>query len=355
MLKYLETLVAFHPVSNDQKSVLRLLEYVSKHFKSRGFKTQILTYNGIVNLYASPTGKKHSKVLLQAHVDVVPGGEPFRAEDDTCYGRGCYDMLFAVAAYMKLADELYEQDIECDIAFMLSGDEELDGNNGVNAMLQNGFTADVCILPDAGDGWGTLSVAAKGIYRPIISIRGQEHHGAYPWDGDGAAIKLAHFLVELEDVFDTTDKYNSTMTVAMMNAGNAVNQGPREAEVTLDIRYKDQADFARILTEMDKLLGKYNGEITSTMSGRDYQLNPDLPLIKAFIAMYEKHVGQPIRMMRSHGSSDARYFSEHGISVIMLQPDGGERHSAKEWMSVSSFYKFYELLKEYVITTSTKV
>ncbi len=352
MLEYLEALVAFHPISSDQKSVLNLLEYVAGHLDNRGFKTQILTYNGVVNLYASPLGKKHSKVLLQSHVDVVPGGPKFHIDGDKCFGRGTYDMLFATAAYMKLADELYAQNLTCDIAFMLSGDEELDGHSGVQAMLDDGYNTDVCILPDAGEQWGALSVAAKGIYRPTIKIRGQSHHGAHPWDGDGAAIKLAHFLVEVEALFDTSDRYNSTMTVAMINAGSAANQGPREADVTLDIRYKNKADLATIVTDMATILAKYDGEIVTQMDGDDYQLDPDVPLIKAFIELYEAHVGSPIHMTRAHGSSDARYFTKHNISVIMIQPDGGDHHGDKEWLSLPHFQKFYDLLKDYVTKTS---
>lgn len=352
MQEYLETLVSFHPVSHDQQAVLRLLQYVGGHFEKRGFVSEIFTYNGVHNLYASPTGIKHSKLLLQAHADVVPNGQPFRIENDRAYGRGVYDMLFAIASYMKLADELYEQDINCDIAFMLSGDEEEGGNHGVKALLDNGFTADVCILPDAGDEWGAINVAAKGIYRPTINIEGKSHHGARPWDGDGAAIKLAHFVVDAEKLFDASDQNNSTMTVAMINAGSTSNQGPAEAEVTLDIRYKDQTDFARILAGLEPLLKKYDGKVVAQLDGNDYQLDPDVPLIKTFLDMYEAHVGQPIRMTRSHGSSDARFFAEHNISVILLQPNGGGHHGDTEWLSLPHLQKFYDLLKEYTITTT---
>jgi succinyl-diaminopimelate desuccinylase len=352
MLEYLETLVAFHPVSGDQKSVLRLLEYVSQHLTDRGLKTHIYTYNGVVNLYASPTGEKHSKVLLQSHIDVVPGGEPFRLDGDRCYGRGVYDMLFAAAAYMKLADELFEQDLACDIAFMLTGDEELGGHHGVQAMLSDGFTTDVCILPDAGDNWGSLSISAKGIYQPTISVQGTAHHGSRPWEGDGAAIKLAHLLIEAEKLFDTSDQFNSTMTVSRLDAGIAHNQGPAEATATLDIRYKDQADLRRITDGLNKILAKYDGTIISLMDGHDYQLDPDVPLIKDFVALYERHLGQSIRMTRAHGSSDARYFQQHNMSVIMLRPDGGSAHGDNEWLSVPQFYKFYDLLREYITTVA---
>lgn len=353
MLEYLETLVTFRPVTSDQTAVKKLLEYVADHLEKREFKTQMLENNGIYSLYASPYGAKHSTVLLQSHVDVVPGGRPFRIAGDKAYGRGSYDMLFAAAAYMRLADELYEQGITCDIAFMFSGDEETSGDDGVGAFLSDGYTTDVCILPDAGDDWGSINVSAKGTYWPTISIQGQEHHGAKPWEGDGAAIKLARFLLEVEALFDDSDRFNSTMTVAKISAGEASNQGPATAETTLDIRYKDQADLARIITGLELLLKKYNGEIISLWSDSDYQLDPDVPLIQEFLKLYEQHAGQAIRHTRAHASSDARHFSRHNISVISLRPDGGEIHSDREWISLPHYEKFYQLLKAYVLAVAT--
>lgn len=352
MLEYLEKLVAFHSYSSDQKAVHNLLKYVEKHFKKRGYKTKISITNGIYNFYASPTKNTHSKILLASHVDVVPDGPKFAIKDDCCTGRGVYDMLFSVASYMQLVDELHKEKRKCDIAFMLTGDEELDGRSGVDSMLESGYTTDVCILPDAGDDWGSLSVAAKGIYQPTIAIHGQSHHGSRPWEGDGAAIKLAHFLVEIEALFDTSDQYNSTMTVAKITAGKVHNQAPSDAETSLDIRYRDQIDLEYIIKSMDEILKKYNGEIISQVTGVDYVLDPDIPLIQQFVKMYEKHIGRPVRHTKAHGSSDARYFCERNMSVIMLRPDGGNAHGDTEWVSISSLNNFYNLLKEYVITTS---
>lgn len=352
MFTYLEQLIAFQPRTHEQKSVKKLLLYVQKHLQKYGFKAEILEYDGIYNLYASPTGNKHSRVLLQAHIDVVDGGEKFAVNDDKCTGRGSYDMLFAAAAYMKLIDDLKNEGASPDIAILLTGDEEIGGDHGVKAVLEDGYTTDVCILPDAGDDWGALSIAAKGIYWPTISIRGQAHHASRPWEGDGAAIKLAHFLVDVEKLFDPSDPFNSTMTVAKITAGKAQNQGPSEAEASLDIRYKDQKDFVRIMEGIEPLLKKYDGTVLAEFHGNDYQLDPDVPLIKEFVELYEKHLGRPVRQTKAHGSSDARHFSKHGISTIMLRPDGGGAHGDDEWISVSSLEKFYALLKDYVFLQS---
>lgn len=357
MLDYLEKLISFYPVSDDTASVKDLLTYVQKHFESRGLICTLHCYKGMYSLYASPSGNKHARVLLQAHVDVVPGEQKFTIKNDKCYGRGSYDMLFGTAAFMQLVDELAETISQYDIAVMLSGDEEKGGFNGVKALINEaGYSADVCILPDAGEGFGALNIAAKGVYQPTIMIHGRSHHGSRPWEGDGAASKIVFFLNELEKVFDKSDRSASTMTISRLQAGgNTLNQAPSKAETSLDIRYKDKQDLERIKIDINGLILKYDGEITSEATASDYQLDQSNHYVTKFIEMYEKHIGYAHRPTKAYGSSDARYFTEKGIPVIMLRPDGGGAHGDEEWISISSLDKFYSLLTEYVTVVATKV
>ena len=353
MIDYLQKLVSMYPVTSNQTSVKQLLDYVGAHFEAHGMTVTHHTYSGIHNLYISTTNTKHSTVLLQSHVDVVPGNHPFSLKDETLFGRGVYDMLYAVAAFMHLADEVPLRNY--DIALMLSGDEETGGFSGVRQLLRAGYTADICILPDAGTGFGSLNVGAKGVFNATVRIHGRAHHGSRPWEGDGAAAKLVRFLSEAETVFDTSDQHNSTMTIAQLRAGDASNQGPSTADAVLDIRYKDQNDLQRIEKNIDALLQRYNGEIIARMRGSDYQLDVANPLVERFIEMYSTHAGKKIEFTKAHGSSDARFFSEQGIPVIMLRPDGGGAHGDVEWLSLTSYKAFYDLLKEYVVSVATKV
>jgi acetylornithine deacetylase/succinyl-diaminopimelate desuccinylase-like protein len=355
MITYLEKLVGIYPVSSDQKAVKQLLEYVGEHLQSRGFSVSILTYDGVHNLYASLHDKRHSRLLLQGHVDVVPGRQPFKVDGDKCLGRGTYDMLYGTAAFMQLADDLFNTKQTPDIAIMLSGDEEKGGFLGVNKMLADGYDADICLLPDAGEGFGSLNVAAKGVFDPTIRISGRAHHGSRPWEGDGAGGKLVRFLTEVENLFDTSSREHSTMTIARVNAGTAMNQGPASAETSLDIRYKDKVDLIRIKAGLSELLEKYDGEITSIVDGSDYQLDTSHPLVSQFVTLYERHAESTIRLTKAHGSSDARFFSERNIPVIMLRPNGGGAHGDNEWVSLESCNKFYALLREYVTLVATKV
>lgn len=350
MQKYLQTLVDFYPVSSNQASVKALLLYAKGICDNAGLYTNLYEENGIYNLFAAPNDTKHVKILLQSHVDVVPASnQPFRVNDNKYYGRGTFDMLFAAASYLKFVESNKDLLSTLNFGIFLSGDEEISGAHGVKHYLDSGNTTDICILPDAGTKLGILNIAAKGIYNITVKIMGRAHHGSRPWEGDGAAGKLVSFLSDAQRLFDHSDQENTTLTIAMLRAGHADNQGPKEAHATLDIRYKDKKELARVKKEFDVLFRKYNGVIVKELSGDDYQLDMTKPLVKSFISLYEEVVGRPIKTMKAPGSSDARYFSASGIPVIMLRPEGHGAHGDNEWVSIEETDQFYKLLREFIL------
>lgn len=353
IIKYLTDLVAFYPTTHQQDNVIFLLQYVQLHFEKHGLKTELININGVNSLYAHPMGKKQSKIMLQSHVDVVPthlkAQETLIKDKDNLYGRGVFDMLFAVAAYMQFVETQSSKLANLDVSFLLTGDEELGGMNSTGKILDKGYSTQVCVLPDAGSAFGILTVAAKGVYHLNIQINGESHHGSRPWEGDGAAAKTIHFLSELQSYFDTTSHDESTLTIATINSGDAENRGPSLANVGLDIRYKDKADFARIKKILAELCKKYNGEILSAKDGDDYQLDLQNPHVETFIQLYEKNYDKPIMLEKAHGSSDARFFAEKNTPVVMFRPDGGNAHGDTEWVSRSSLKDFYSLLEQYVL------
>ena len=353
MIDELHTLMNFFPVTSNQQTVATLLDYVEKRLSRRGLQTERIVHQGVHSLYASTRRQKHTRVMLQGHIDVVPGGEAFRQDGDRIYGRGCYDMLFATASFLRLIDNL-ENPASFDISLLLTGDEEVGGHNGTRAVLDvQQYTCDVCILPDAGEGLGTMSVAAKGLYQPYLKVCGASHHGSRPWEGDGAANKLVALLDEFVKIFDTSDRNNSTLTISQLQAGNeALNQGPAEAFAGVDIRFADTEEFERIQGELSALLKQYDAEVLSEEYSRSYAINTDLPIVQRFIEIYSEAVSDQIKFIKSHGSSDARYFDDKGIPVIMFRPHGGNAHGDGEWLSLASWEKFHQILERYVLETS---
>ena len=108
-------------------------------------------------------------------------------------------------------------------------------------------------MPDAGNGFGDLNIAAKGIYNFDLVVHGKAHHGSRPWEGDGAANKLVFLLSELINYISSQDHEASTITVTKLSGGDADNRGPSEAGAHIDIRFATKEDLVRIKTFLDRL------------------------------------------------------------------------------------------------------
>jgi succinyl-diaminopimelate desuccinylase len=356
ILEHLGRLVSFYPVSNNQDSVLKALGYCENIMLKAGLDdATIHTYKGVHSLTGSTKSIKKPQVLLQAHIDVVPATEASRQFIRTkanLSGRGVYDMLFATACYLSFLELNQSGLADLDIGLMISGDEELGGFNGVKYLLDQGYGCDVCLLPDAGHGFGDINISAKGIFNFDLVCLGKAHHGSRPWEGDGAANKLVLLLHEVMDYFDTSSRENSTITITRLSGGDADNKGPTEASAHLDIRYRDKKDFKSISKCIEELSIKYDAELRNISLGDDYKLDTKNAYLKDFIKLYSAHVKSEVTLSKAYGSSDARFFSSMGIPVIMFRPDGTGAHADKETLSLVSLFKFYKLMEEFVLKTA---
>lgn len=357
IIKHLQQLVSFYPATSEQQNVLELLKYCKQQLEQTGsFKDlEIVCNNDHYSLVASTTSTTTPILLCQAHVDVVPADPAdrlIRQEGDTLRGRGVYDMLFGTACYLHFVQKHAEKLDSLNLGIMLTGDEEIGGFYGAQALLDEGYGADVCILPDAGHGFGDVNQSAKGVYNFDITVNGKAHHGSRPWEGDGAANKLVALLTDLDAAFDTSDHDNSTMTITQLHGGDSVNKGPAQASAHIDIRYKDKPDLHRIQQVVKRLCRTHSAEVSNLLIGDDYQLDLKNSHVTSFVELYESHVGRPLTFGKAHGSSDARFFASKNIPVIMFRPDGGGAHSDNEHLSVSSLQKFYSVLEKYIFKTA---
>jgi succinyl-diaminopimelate desuccinylase len=358
ILNHLQKLVGFYPASDKGINVRDALLYCKKVLVATGqFKDlEITEHHGVPSLYASTQGTKTPALLLQGHIDVVPAPEELRKlrqHGDRLSGRGVYDMLFAVASYLTLAESLGTKLQDLDVGIMLTGDEEVSGANGVKRLVEEGYIPELCILPDGGDSFGDLSVAAKGIYSTDIIANGVAHHASRPWEGDGAGNKLIRLLHELLENFDHTDRSASSICVTQLAAGDAINKGPREAAAHLDIRFIDKTEEQRIKALIRSLCQKYQAKTVSVLEANDFNLNIEHGRVEQFLESYKEYAGKPITFSKAPGSSDARFFAAAGVPVLMFRPDGGGAHGDSEELSLSSFLKFHGLLQQFVLQTAT--
>ena len=357
----LSKLIRFRTISDDQETVADAFQWIKdqlqpvpvfiREYEHNGFKSMVIT---------TKKNEKTPKVWLAAHIDVVHGSDrmfqPW-VEDGKLYGRGAFDMKFAVACYIEFLKELGMKAREYDFGIMITSDEEFSGSsdgNGTESLFhQEGFSSDVVFLPDGGGVW-EFEEAAKEGWLVKVTARGRSAHGGRPWNGENAIRTLNEFLIELYKEFDAVweeneEHWHPTLNVGNISGGNAVNQVADHAEALLDMRFptaKERMQFEAIIA---KLVEKYKTiEIESLTIFPAHNISRKNGEAKLFADIARKKFGIECGWTKAHGASDARFIGPLGIPVLLIWPDAAGAHSEHEHVDLNDLARYYEVMKEWV-------
>ncbi len=353
----LEELVAFPTIGTDTATNRAALDWFKYQTRHLPLQVHDLDHHGTPGLILTTKPTKHPKVMLMAHLDVVPGPPELftmRRVKDRLYGRGVLDMKPAVAVYLKLLLELGDTVSQYDLGIMLTSDEELArDNSSVRAIVHQGWRADVFINPDAGINW-ELERAAKGVGRFVVESRGLAAHGSRPWLGQNALVQLMAYLQEVQGAFplepcgDPNHAHN-TINIGIIQGGNVYNQVADYARAEVDVRVMpDQLPQAVEQLFMESAT-HYQG-ITASLEGEilPFENDPDNEYMRLAELLITKITGHKPRLILSHGGTDARYYNGLGIPFIMTQPIGAGSHSNDEWVDAKGLEQFYRFVSEFV-------
>jgi acetylornithine deacetylase/succinyl-diaminopimelate desuccinylase-like protein len=354
LINVLSKLTAFPTITADRLPNDNCLDYVSNVLRNFGLKVVIEESNSYKSLYASTASSKTPVILLQAHLDVVPAhSESFEMleKDGKLYGRGVYDMKFAAACYLQLVEDLKDELGNYNFGIMFTTDEEVGGVDGVGMLLDKGYGAAVCILPDGGNNW-ELETSCNGIWFVRLIAKGQSAHGSRPWEGENAINILLSTLEDIQRLFSLKKPSECTLTISQIHGGKAVNQVPDYAEAVLDMRFADTECYEEKRKEIEEIIiaHKLDHETISQVDCGHVDVNN--PYIADFMRIAERCSGRSIGETHSFGSSDARFFAQHNIPTILMRPAGGGHHGENEWIDKAELLNFYEVLKAYVIETA---
>lgn len=160
------------------------------------------------------------------HTDVVPAYEtawrfpPYQLtlHQDKMYGRGVCDMKGAVIAFLAAADRCLRKNPSTTVTLLLTSDEEGCGQDGIQHLLKTypkdrvsvaligEPTADNCV----GD---RIKNARRGSLHGILTLKGQNHHVAYPQGRDPLT-----FLESLFKIWRQTDWDEGRSTMSRKTA-----------------------------------------------------------------------------------------------------------------------------------------
>lgn len=300
-------------------------------------------------LIHNQTNTKQFKILLNAHVDVVPGKktqfEPHIIER-RLYGRGAYDMKAALSVLLVLFKNL-AKDISYPLALQITTDEEK-GSLGAQKQVEEGIRSEFIITGECGNNF-QITNRAKGVYHAKVTATGVASHGAYPWLGENAILKLHKALDLILHVYPPAKKESFTTTVnitRIRTANTATNKTPDHAEAHLDIRYipEDKTIFSTIAQMLPKgvtIEAETHYSALNTPSDNKYVL-----LLEESCKAFLNH---KVKLRQAHATSDIIRFAEVGCNGIEFGPVGANQHGDNEWVDIHSLNDYYQILKQFLL------
>jgi succinyl-diaminopimelate desuccinylase len=357
LLKTLERLITFKTISGNHAEAERALTWIEQELANVPLFVRRHTYDGFHSLIATTKRTKSPTLWLVAHVDVVPGGDHLfrpRIAHGRLYGRGAFDMKFAVASYMELMKELGSSVSDYDVGLMVTSDEEIGGFHGVKLLLEKGkYRGDLVVLPDGGGPW-QFEEQAKGKMVVRVRTEGVAGHASRPWHGRNAIDELNAVLVELHDWFKQLrtkvhDHWRSTVVVTRIQGGEGDNMVPAHADALLDIRTVQGSHAVRIQKKFAALEKRYpNTRFEVACNEPAYGVSTKNGDAKRFARIAHEQHGISCSWTHSHGSSDARFFAAHGIPSLLILPNAGGAHSEEEWIDLKDLERYHMVLRQFV-------
>ena len=329
------------------KAVDLVLDFVGPGFSVERFesggKPSALAYRGAV--------RPDFAVILNAHLDVVPAPAsqflPYR-EGDRLYARGAQDMKVAALAQALAFRELAGR-VPYPVGLQLVTDEEARGHDGTLHQLRQGVTARFAVVGEATN----LGIATdcKGCIRARLIAEGRSAHGAYPWLGDNALLKLNRSIDAILSAYPVPEEeaWRATVNVARVDTTNqAFNQVPAQAEAWLDIRFPagDPGLDGKTAQQVGAhLAGFCEPGVTPVVDLLDppHHVDQRYPEVTALRAAVRGQ-GYPGEFLRRNGNGDVVSFARHGIACVEWGIGGDGLHGPGEYADITTIDPYYQAL-----------
>ncbi|MFZ2199222.1 MAG: M20/M25/M40 family metallo-hydrolase [Microgenomates group bacterium] len=345
--RILSRLVKLETTSGHNPSIDQAYDFIAKELSWYPFIKTIYAKNSVKSVVWSTSKSKHTHVILNAHLDVVPARSSMyklQVVGNNWIGRGVMDMKFAIAAYIVALKHLYlEKGSLPSLAIMITSDEEVGGANGVGYLVNEiGYTGDIVLIPDGGSNWHVVK-SAKGVLQLKVKATGKTSHASEPWGGDSAIDQMVARIARLRTLYPTpshqTEK--TTVVIGTIKGGTQTNQVSSVAEATLDIRYQAQVNPTNVLKEISTIFGENNVELI--IQAEPFIADLESPYVRAWIELIGPFQ-QGELSIAEYGASDGRYFSAKNMPVVVSQPIGGDTHGEGEYINIGSVIDYTNII-----------
>lgn len=363
LLEWSKELLAIRSTHDRPQDLRKALSYVAAILESfPDITVEHFERNGVHSLlaYHGATRPERFKILLNGHLDVVPGSDeqfvPY-VKDGKLYARGSLDMKIAVLIYARTFAKLAAT-LDYPVGLQIVTDEEPGGYNGTLYQYQQGVRADMFITGEQSG--NDIGVAAKSICWIAVKFSGQPAHGAYLWRGDNALLKANDFINKILAVYpvpkNEADAWRTTVNVARIHTHTEsyFNRVPDATEVHLDIRpLIEDAHFKTrdsVLAFIHSLAPE--AEVEFNVYEHGHHTPSTNPLLQKLITSTEKIKGSPVQLLHRFGQSDIRHNVSETTAALEFGLKGMHDHAHNEHVELASLPILENSLRDFLLSVT---
>lgn len=352
-------LIRFQTVQGNREEFQKAYTYIESLLPREQFSFEYVEREGVLSQVIFLTGQdwKKARLLLCAHMDVIPAEpeqfEP-RAEAGKLFGRGSVDMKSGIAAMVLALKALVEEEAAPSVALLITGDEEVGGDNGAKYICDTfEFSPEFVLVPD-GPRVDKMEITnrEKGLLWLKLEATGVAAHGSRPWLGVNAIDMLNESIARIKVELDVHNEqgWNTTVSLNRFHSTNTItNKVPDHAEAVLDIRFTEKHALQpeELLQKINVLLSDHARASVLCTAAPVYTPETNVHLQK-LQEVVSRVAGEAIAVGYSDASHDACHFAAKGLKTALVGPVGANWHGKNEWVDIRTAELMQQSLKEYM-------
>ncbi len=396
LINFATKLINFKTSNPPGENYQRAQKWFAKKLQEIGMKVETFEiYPNEPNVISLLEGLGKKTLIFNGHMDVAQVKEsekwnfdPFNAKYDKefLYGRGSTDMKGGLAAVYIAIKTLCDNgfDFNQNIMFQSVVGEEA-GEHGTKMALEKGYTGDFAIVPEPNNlkiqGQGgaiTLWIKLKSDRVYHDGTRRKLIHAGGGIEGASMIEKACKILIGMQDLekyWSVMKKYPgmppgaNTINPSVINGGRNPAFIADECKVWYSIHFlpnekveevkKEVSTHIEKVSESDPWLRnnppklEWGGNSLFKGTGEVFpsaEIEIENCFVQSFIKNYEDIFGKNPKPSIWPSVSDAGWFSEFGIPVVICGPGRiEEAHSVNEKVEIDQLIKAAELYASYII------
>lgn len=326
LLDELADWVRLETPSTDPASVNRLMDVAEAELGRAGAAlTRIPGRLGFGDSLIARTQGEGKPILLAGHLDTVWSlgtieTMPYRVDGTRAHGPGIFDMKAGSFLAFHVVRSILSQNVPTrrPVTLLLTPDEEVGSPSSREIIEREARASALALITEPAGADGAAVTARKGVGRFVMHVKGiGGHAGTSFHDGASAVVELAHQIVRINAMVDTSR--GITLNAAPAWGGTRPNVIAPEAGCEIDLRVSTAEDGAGMEARLLGLSAVTSGCTVHMTGGMN---RPPFAETEAITALYEKAraiaagIGLAMPKQTRGGGSDGNFTAAIGIPTL---------------------------------------